>query len=117
MADSLTRVRRPRISAGRPVSFPKGANLFDHGNLPSRMYLLRSGKVRLSSRDAIFDHLTAGSFLGEKGLLPSGSGDYTATALSPVEAFAFRRGELLGLPRLASLQHAGGLRRGSVAHV
>ena len=96
MADSLTRVRRSRISAGRPVSFPKGANLFDHGNIPSPMYLLRSGEVQLSSRnEAIFDHLTAGSFLGEKCLLPAGSGDYTATALSPVEALAFRRSELL----------------------
>ena len=96
MVDSRTRVRRSRASAGKPVSFPKGASLFDHEKAPAHIYLLRAGEVRLSSRnEAIFDHLTAGCFLGEKCLLPAGSGEITAIALSQVEALAFRRSELL----------------------
>jgi CRP-like cAMP-binding protein len=81
---------------GRPVSFPKGTILFDHDSGSRRIYLLRAGDVRLTSRDeAILDYLTPGSFLGEKSLLGAPSGSQTATALTPVDTIAFRQTELL----------------------
>ena len=96
MTDSLSRVRRSRESAGRPVAFPKGTILFDHDSSSRRIYLLRAGEVRLSSRnEAILDYLTPGCFLGEKCLLGTQSSSQTAAALSPVEAVAFRQAELL----------------------
>ena len=90
------RVRKSPGSGGQIVSFAKGATLFDQTANPRRIYLLRSGGVRLSSRDeAIFDYLSPGCFLGEKSLLGQKRDGQTAAALSHVEAVAFRRGELL----------------------
>jgi CRP/FNR family transcriptional regulator, cyclic AMP receptor protein len=97
MPDSFARNLRKPISKGQTVSFPAGANLFDLDHLPRRMYLLNAGQVRLAgSNGVIFDHLKRGCFFGEKALLESEPGKYAATALSPVEAIAFRKSDLLG---------------------
>jgi CRP-like cAMP-binding protein len=84
------------IAKGQAVSFPAGADLFDLNHYPRQIYLLHAGEVRLAgSNGVIFDHLKRGCFFGEKALLGSQSGKHSATALSPVEAVAFRKSDLI----------------------
>lgn len=96
MPDSLIRSRRKPIAKGQAVSFIEGANLLDATLYPRRIYVLNSGQVRLaSSTGVIFDHLKRGSFCGEKLFLTADNGKQAATALTPVEATAFRKADLL----------------------
>jgi CRP-like cAMP-binding protein len=85
---------------GETVSFSKGSILFDKDQPPRRMYLLKSGQVRLSSDDqAILDHLQPGCFFNEKMLLDGASPEQTAKALTDVEALCFRKTELFAKVR------------------
>ena len=97
MSDSLTRGRKKPVTKGRSVSFSEGADLYNtEKQHPRQIYLLKAGQVRLAgSNGVIFDHLKRGSFIGEKSLLPAALGNHTATALSHVEALAFRKSELV----------------------
>src|SRR5215831_18633860 len=96
MSDALINVHKKHIAKGQGVSFPAGANLFDLNHYPGRLYLLHSGRVRLAgSNGVIFDHLKRGCFLGERAVLESVPGKRVATALSPVEAIAFRKSDLI----------------------
>jgi CRP-like cAMP-binding protein len=80
----------------KSIDFPTRITFFDL-NRPSRhVYLLRSGRIHLtSSNGAIIDYLAAGNFFGEKCLLGSRFQNQIATSRSPVEVLAFRKSELL----------------------
>jgi CRP-like cAMP-binding protein len=88
---------RPKKSGGS-AEFPAGATLFD-SHLPCRrVYLLRSGRVRLTGdRGAVLDYLSEGDFFGLKSLLTSYPGGLSAKCLSPVKLSSFSKSELLGL--------------------
>ena len=96
MRDSLARNHTKSKSQGRMVSISAGENLFDLEHFPRQMFLLNAGHVRLAGRNGvIFDHLKRGSFFGEEFLLAPNAGRQVATALSHVEAIAFRKSDLL----------------------
>jgi CRP/FNR family transcriptional regulator, cyclic AMP receptor protein len=80
----------------KSIDFPAGITFFDI-NRPSRhLYLLRSGRIHLTtSRGAIVDYLAPGNFFGEKCLLGPRYQNQIATSRSPVEVHAFRKSELL----------------------
>ena len=81
---------------GRPVSVSAEEKLFDLEHSSRELFLLQSGHVRLAGRNGvIFDHLKTGSFLGEQLFLAPNGGRQVATALSHVEAIAFRKPDLL----------------------
>ena len=92
--------QRHRVSHHKPrgvsVHFPAGTKVFDSEHPSRGIYLLNSGRVRLSSGPkAIVDELTPGSFFGEKCFLTPRRSDAAATTLSPVVATVYRRSELL----------------------
>jgi len=98
MRSSLSQSRRRRRSGPVSISFPVQAKLFDLDHPSRHMYLLRSGRVCLASgREAIVDYLMPGDFFGEECLLPARQRRQIATSLAPVQAFTFRRSELLDL--------------------
>ncbi len=98
MRNSLCQSRRRRRSGPVSISFPAQAKLFDLDHPPGFVYLLRAGRVRLArGREAIVDYLIPGDFFGETCLLPMVRRGLIATSLSPVQAIAFRRSELLDL--------------------
>jgi len=98
MPGSLSPSRKHHKSGRMVHDFPAGAKLFDLNRAPSRVYLLRSGRVQIARRrDAIVDYLTPGDFFGEQCLLAPRHRDQIATSLSPVQVSAFRRWELLDL--------------------
>ncbi|HTP30540.1 MAG TPA: Crp/Fnr family transcriptional regulator [Candidatus Acidoferrales bacterium] len=98
MPDLVHRRNQPgRMERGKPVRFPAGATLFDLQNPCRRVYLLRSGQVRLTGdRGAIVAYLGEGDVFGLKSLLGAGSGGLIAKSLSAVELTSFRKSELLG---------------------
>ena len=98
MAGSLSKSRSKPKGGPIRIEYPAKAKLFDLDRPPARVYLLRSGHVRLTSgREAILDYLEPGSFFGEKCLLGSQRAGQIATCLTAVEVMAFRKSELLEL--------------------
>lgn len=92
------RVVGPRRSNTRPqvACFPSGTRLFNSDHPARRVYLLRSGRVRLSiNNEAIIDHLRPGQFFGEKSFLGEHSSQEMAVTLSPVKVVVFRKSEFL----------------------
>ncbi len=82
MAGSLSKSRSKPKGGPIRIEYPAKAKLFDLDRPPSRVYLLRSGHVRLTSgREAILDYLEPGSFFGEKCLLGSQRAGQVATQL------------------------------------
>lgn len=83
-------------SPGVSLTVHPKARLFDVFHPSRRMYLLESGRVRLSTdAQAVLDHLKPGDFFGEKFLLSPRQREQTAAALSVVNVSCFRKRELL----------------------
>jgi CRP-like cAMP-binding protein len=100
MSDALKKKGDKTWTEEHSVSFARGANLLGDTHGRSRMFLVLGGQVRLTGRNkVIFDHLKRGSFLGERSLLQTSGNCQSATALSPVEAVAFRKADLMRLCR------------------
>ena len=95
MASFLTHGHRKarRGTAGAITYFPAKSKLLN-GRSP-RVYLLRRGRVRLSSDEAILEHLSPGDFFGEASLLPRRQRCEVAKSLSAVTVLAFRTAQLL----------------------
>ncbi len=93
---SIQRSGGKRRQAQLLLRLPAGVKLFDSNRPSRRLYLLRSGRVRLSSNgEAILDHLAPGDFLGEESLLRRSRPRQTALSVSPVEVACLRQSELL----------------------
>lgn len=98
MPDSLNLGRKSRKS-GRTeviVDLPAGVRIFDIDQPCSRVYLLRKGRVLVSSdHGAIIEHLVPGDFFGEETLLPRRQRRQIARSLVPSTVSAFRVSQLL----------------------
>jgi len=80
----------------RELRFEKGQILFTQGNVGTRLYLMAKGQVRLaiaskSRRGLSFQIAVAGDLIGEIAVLDGGPRSATATALTPVTAYALER--------------------------
>ena len=88
------RKRKQRVAC---VAFPAGTKLFDSEHPPRRIYLLRSGRLQLTSgREVILDHLTRGDLFGEKHLLRSRRVHQVAKTLSPAKVVVLRKRSFSG---------------------
>jgi len=96
MAQLTHRRKSLKRKKGGSLKFPAGATLFDSLRPCRCVYLLRSGRVRLTSdRGAILDYLRSGDFLGERSLLGKYPPGLSAKCLSAVEVSSFRKSEIL----------------------
>ena len=96
MAHTLIQASRAAKFKERVIALPEGASIYGRSDSPRRVYLLVSGRVRLSVGDGpIIDHLLPGSLFGAKSLLPSSLSEQVATAVSPVQVVEFRRSDLV----------------------
>ena len=80
----------------RELRFEKGQILFGQGDVGTRLYLMAKGQVRLaiaskSQRGLSFQIAVAGDLIGEIAILDGGPRSATATALTPVTAYALER--------------------------
>ncbi len=80
----------------RPVAFTAGQHVFARGDEARELYLVRSGRVRLSiitpeGRELSLAHATAGGVFGEIAVLDGGSRTADATAISRVSALSLSR--------------------------
>jgi CRP/FNR family transcriptional regulator, cyclic AMP receptor protein len=78
------------------LRFEKGQTLFRQGDAGTRLYLMAKGQVRLaiaskSGRGLSFQIAVAGDPIGEIAILDGGPRSATATALTPVMAYALER--------------------------
>jgi CRP-like cAMP-binding protein len=80
----------------RELRFEKGQLLFGQGDVGTRLYLIAKGQVRLaiaskSQRGLSFQIAVPGDLIGEIAVLDGGPRSATATALTPVTAYALER--------------------------
>lgn len=73
-------------AAMKPVYLPRGKVLFRHGERGDRLYLVKSGKIKLSAvasdgRENLLDLLGRGELIGELTLFDPGPRTATATAV------------------------------------
>jgi len=98
MPGSLNLGRKNRKS-GRTevlVDFPAGVRIFDSDHPCRGVYLLRKGRVLVSSgHEAILDHLTAGDFFGAEALLARRQRCQIAKSLAPSTVAVFRVSQVL----------------------
>ncbi|MEM7775433.1 MAG: Crp/Fnr family transcriptional regulator [Pseudomonadota bacterium] len=74
-----------------PVSFAAGRTIFTRGDTGGDLYLVRSGRIKVSvltaeGRELAFAHIEPGSLVGEIAMLDGGERTADATALTAVEA-------------------------------
>jgi len=87
---------KPRKDDAGAIKYNAGSRLYGHDRPPNRVYLLRSGQVKLSTgRGAIVDYLGERDFFGEKALLQAQATGQIARSILPVEVQAFSKSELL----------------------
>lgn len=86
----------------RPVTFKNGQAIFSRGDAARELYLVQSGRVRLSiltseGREVSLAHATEGVVFGEIAVFDGGGRSADATAISQVAALSLTK------PALASL--------------
>jgi CRP-like cAMP-binding protein len=84
----------------RPVTFQSGQLIFSRGDEARELYLVQSGRVRLSilsseGRELSLAHATTGGIFGEIAVLDGGRRTADATALSAVTALSLTRSALV----------------------
>jgi CRP-like cAMP-binding protein len=89
-------------AAFHSVHFAKGELLFARGDPGNNLYLVADGRVRLATatsegRELSFRHAVAGELFGEIAALDGGARSASATALTPVTAYALDRNALRAL--------------------
>lgn len=107
----LSDVDRAHILAlMRPVEFAAGQLIFSRGDAGNGLYLVLSGRVRLSvltadGRELSFAHATSGSIFGEIAGLDGGERTADATAIAKVKALMLSQRALTSViaahPRVA----------------
>jgi uncharacterized membrane protein len=96
-AKELRRILEPR-------SVPRGTRLFRHGESGDAMYLIESGRVRISLRDEAGDVVTLaelgeGDFFGEMALIDGAPRSADAETLDDSRVAVLRRAEFLSFVR------------------
>ncbi len=86
----------------RPVSFSNGQQIFSRGDAGTELYLVLSGRVRLSiisleGRELAFTHAQPGDIFGEIATLDGGARTADATAVSAVKALLMSRAQVASL--------------------
>ena len=88
---------RQKKQRGTRRYFPAKTRIFAPSRPTHPIYQLNSGHVQLQDGpEAIVDQLNPGDFFGEKCFLAPRRSGQVAMAVSPVEATAYRKSELLG---------------------
>ncbi len=94
----------------RPAGFKSGHSIFSRGDEAKELYLVETGRVRLSiltaeGRELSLAHATDGGIFGEIAVLDGGRRSADATAISDVVALSLSRSALLSMmetnPRIA----------------
>ena len=67
------------------VTFKTGEIIFREGAVPTALYIIRTGRVRISRGNAVLDELGANAFFGEMALIDQAPRCATATALEDTE--------------------------------
>ena len=85
-----------------PVSFTAGQTIFTRGDAGREVYLVRTGRVRLSiltveGRELSLAHAVAGNIFGEIAVLDGATRSADATAISAVTAMSLSQSALLTL--------------------
>lgn len=83
--------RRQLAAISREVQFAAGTQVFRESDPADRCWLLRSGRITLTTRipgrgEATVETLSAGDVLGVSWLRPPRQWQWTATAVTPVTA-------------------------------
>jgi CRP/FNR family transcriptional regulator, cyclic AMP receptor protein len=68
-----------------PLSFPAGSTIFEEGEKPNSMYVVRSGEVELRLGDTTVETVSPDGFFGEMALLDHSLRSATAVAKSDCE--------------------------------
>jgi CRP-like cAMP-binding protein len=85
-----------RRSSRGSLNFSRGRRLYELDRPATRVYLLLSGQVQLTSgRGAIVDYLGKEDFFGEKAFIQPQARVQLAKSISAVEVRAFSKSELL----------------------
>lgn len=84
--------------------YPEDVVLFEEGQTPTGVFLLRSGRVRLGVRSrrgsqVLFEVAGAGELLGLSACVSGRPYELTARTLTPCEAIFLRREDFLGFLR------------------
>lgn len=90
----------------RPVSFSGGQQIFSRGDPGTELYLVLSGRVRLSiisldGRELAFTHAAPGDIFGEIATLDGGARTADATAVTAVKALTLTRSQINALVETA----------------
>jgi CRP-like cAMP-binding protein len=85
-----------------PVAWPKGARVFDMGDMGMEFYIITTGHIGISvdpdpNRQVYINELRAGDCLGEMSLVDNESRSATAHVLEDTEALALEKEKLHGL--------------------
>jgi len=85
-----------------PVAWPKGARVFEMGEVGMEMYIITAGRIGISvdpdlSRQGFIAELKVGDCLGEMGLIDSEPRSATAVVLDDAQALALDKEKLHGL--------------------
>lgn len=88
----------------RPVRFSAGQSIFARGDPGQDLYLVLSGRVRLSvltpeGRELALTHAAPGQLFGEMAVIDGGPRSAEATAITATQAFALARPILMDLMR------------------
>jgi len=85
-----------------PVAWPKGARIFDMGDMGLEFYVITEGRIGISvatdpSQHIFINELKAGDSLGEMALIDNEPRSATAHVLEDTQAFALDKEKLHGL--------------------
>ncbi len=100
---ALNEVAREEVAARlRPVTFAAGHLVFARGDQGGELYIVLSGRVRLSvltidGRELTFSHAGAGAIFGEIAMLDGKARTADATAVEETRAMLLSRADLDGL--------------------
>ncbi|MER8114148.1 cyclic nucleotide-binding domain-containing protein [Streptomyces sp. NPDC094031] len=103
MTTALDPVRRERLmSLAREVSFEASTRLFEEGRRADRFWIVRTGTIALDlrvpgRRPAVIETLGHGELVGWSWHFPPHIWQLGAEATSPVRAWEFDAGPVLGL--------------------
>ena len=85
-----------------PVAWPKGARIFDIGDMGTEIYIITEGRVAISvepdpTSQVYINEFKNGDSLGELALIDNQPRSATATVLEDTRAFALDKEKLYGL--------------------
>ncbi|MEK7146560.1 MAG: cyclic nucleotide-binding domain-containing protein [Patescibacteria group bacterium] len=79
--------------------YPANYKLFSKGDFGDRMYIIKSGKVRISDEGKVLAELEQGSFFGEMALIEATTRNATAETETDTELFVLKTEDVNSLLR------------------